>query len=245
MEGLKTLVDVDRNWVPFGEGYSLYLRPVLFATEEALMARPANKYMFAILATQAKSYYTKPVSAKISDYYSRAANGGVGFAKAAGNYAGAFYPTKLANEEGYEQIIWTDDATHTYFEESGTMNVMVRIEDTIYTPKTSDRILDGVTRDSIIQLAQRRGINVVVGDVPVEKVITAHKNGTLKEIWGVGTAVVTNVFESIGYNGERLSLPQLSEEESFALTLKKDLTNIQTNLAEDLFGWRVLVEKVN
>lgn len=245
MEGLKTLVDVDRNWVPFGEGYSLYLRPVLFATEEALMARPANKYMFAILATQAKSYYTKPVSAKISDYYSRAANGGVGFAKAAGNYAGAFYPTKLANEEGYEQIIWTDDATHTYFEESGTMNVMVRIEDTIYTPKTSDRILDGVTRDSIIQLAQRRGINVVVGDVPVEKVITAHKNGTLKEIWGVGTAVVTNVFESIGYNGERLSLPQLSEEESFALTLKKDLTNIQTNLAEDPFGWRVLVEKVN
>ena len=226
MEGLKTLVDVDRNWVPFGEGYSLYLRPVLFATEEALMARPANKYMFAILATQAKSYYTKPVSAKISDYYSRAANGGVGFAKAAGNYAGAFYPTKLANEEGYEQIIWTDDATHTYFEESGTMNVMVRIEDTIYTPKTSDRILDGVTRDSIIQLAQRRGINVVVGDVPVEKVIT-------------------NVFESIGYNGERLSLPQLSEEESFALTLKKDLTNIQTNLAEDPFGWRVLVEKEN
>lgn len=243
MEGLKTLVDVDRNWVPFGEGRSLYLRPLLFATEETLMARVANKYMFAILATPAKSYYTKTVSAKISDYYSRAANGGVGFAKAAGNYAGSFYPTKLANEEGYDQIIWTDDATHTLFEESGTMNVMVRIEDTIYTPKTSDRILDGVTRDSIIQLAQKRGINVVVGDVPVEKVINAYKDGTLKEIWGVGTAVVTAVFEAIGYQGERLTLPTLSEDESFALTLKKDLTNIQTNLAEDPFGWRILVEK--
>ena len=243
MEGLKALVDVERNWVPFGEGFSLYLRPVIFATEEALMARPANKYMFAILATVAKSYYTAPVSAKISDYYSRAANGGVGFAKAAGNYAGAFYPTQLANEEGYQQIIWTDDATHKYFEESGTMNVMVRIDDTIYTPKTSDRILDGVTRDSIIQLAQRRGINVVVGDIAVEDVVNAHRNGTLKEVWGVGTAVVTSSFEAIGYNDERLELPKLSEEESFALTLKKDLISIQTNLAEDPFGWRVLVEK--
>lgn len=243
MEGLKTLVDIERNWIPFGEGYSLYLRPLLFATEETLMARIANRYMFAILATPAKSYYTAPVSAKISDYYSRAASGGVGFAKAAGNYAGAFYPTKLANEEGYEQIIWTDDATHKYFEESGTMNVMVRIEDTIYTPKTSDKILDGVTRDSIIKLAEKRGIKVVVDDVAVEKVINAHKDGTLKEIWGVGTAVVTSVFEAIGYQGERLTLPKLSEEESFALTLKKDLISIQTNLAEDPFGWRVLVEK--
>lgn len=245
MEGLKTLVDVERDWIPYGEGYSLYLRPLLFATEETLLARISNKYMFAILATPVKSYYTKPVSAKISDYYSRAASGGVGFAKAAGNYAGSFYPTKLANEEGYEQIIWTDDATHTYFEESGTMNVMVRINDTIYTPKTSDKILDGVTRDSIIKLAERKGIQVIIDDVAVEKVINAHKDGSLKEIWGVGTAVVTNVFEAIGYKGERLTLPKLNEEESFALTLKKELINIQTNLAEDPFGWRVLVEKKN
>lgn len=243
MECLKTLVDIEREWVPFGEGYSLYLRPVLFATEETLMARISNQYMFVILATPVKSYYTKPVSAKISDYYSRAANGGVGFAKAAGNYAGAFYPTKLANEEGYDQIIWTDDATHQYFEESGTMNVMVRIKDTIYTPKTSDRILDGVTRDSIIKLAEKKGIKVIVDDVPVDKVINAHRDGSLKEIWGVGTAVVTSVFEAIGYKGERLELPKLEEKDSFALTLKQDLINIQTNLTEDPFGWRVLVEK--
>ena len=105
--GLKALVDTDRNWIPYGEGKSLYIRPLIFATEEALKARIANKYMFAIVATPVQSYYTEPVSVKISDFYSRAASGGVGSAKAAGNYAASFYPTKLAAEEGYEQIIWT------------------------------------------------------------------------------------------------------------------------------------------
>lgn len=124
MEGLKVLLDIDRAWIPHGEGKSLYIRPLIFATEEGLKARRSNKYMFAIVASPAKSYYTAPVAVKISDHYSRAANGGVGFAKAAGNYAASFYPTQLAIEEGYEQIIWTDDATHTKFEESGTMNVL-------------------------------------------------------------------------------------------------------------------------
>ena len=243
MQGLKTLVDIDRAWIPQGEGTSLYLRPLLFATEEGLKARISEKYLFAIVATPAKSYYTAPVSVKISDHYSRSANGGVGFAKAAGNYAASFYPTQLAIEEGYDQIIWTDDSTHEYFEESGTMNVFVRINDTIYTPKTSEKILDGVTRDSFLQLAKRRGLEVVVGDVKVSDVIEAQRNGTLKEVWGVGTAVVTSIFEALGYNGERLPLPKLAEEESFAAMLKKDLTDIQTNQAEDPFGWRVLVEE--
>ncbi|MEC5395447.1 branched-chain amino acid aminotransferase [Bergeyella sp. RCAD1439] len=243
VNGLKALVDVDRDWIPHGEGFSLYLRPLIFATEEALKARISKKYMFAIVATPAKNYYTEPVSVKISDYYSRAASGGVGFAKAAGNYAAAFYPTKLANEEGYEQVIWTDDATHEHFEESGTMNVFVRINDTIYTPKTSDKILDGVTRDSFIQLAKARGIEVVVDDVRVADVLEAHRQGTLKEVWGVGTAVVTSVFQSLGYKGEKFDLPQLSPEESFALSLQKALVDIQTNKAEDPFGWRLKVEK--
>lgn len=243
LEGLKALVDMDRDWVPYGEGNSLYIRPLIFATEEALKARIANKFMFAIVATPAKSYYSAPVSVKISDYYSRAANGGVGFAKAAGNYAASFYPTKLANDEGYEQIIWTDDSNHEYFEESGTMNVFVRINDTIYTPPTSEKILDGVTRDSFIQLAKRKGLDIKIEPIAVKMVIEAQKNGTLKEIWGVGTAVVTSVFKAIGYKGERLELPLLSLEESFALTLQKDLVDLQTNIAEDPFEWRVLVEK--
>ena len=241
--GLKALVDTDRNWIPYGEGKSLYIRPLIFATEEALKARIANKYMFAIVATPVQRYYTEPVSVKISDFYSRAASGGVGSAKAAGNYAASFYPTKLAAEEGYEQIIWTDDATHKYFEESGTMNVFVRINDTIYTPPTSEKILDGVTRDSFLQLAKHNGIDVKVEPVEVAKVLEAHSKGELIEVWGVGTAVVTSVFKALGYKDQKLTLPELSEEESFALTLKKALVDIQTNKAQDPFGWRVKVEK--
>lgn len=243
IDGLMALVDMDRGWVPYGEGMSLYIRPLIFATEEALKARISEKYIFAIIAGPAKSYYSEPVAVKISDYYSRAASGGVGFAKAAGNYAAAFLPTKEAIEEGYEQIIWTDDATHTKFEESGTMNVFVRINDTLYTPNTSDKILDGVTRDSFIQLAKRRGIEVVIDDILVEDVLKAHENGTLKEVWGVGTAVVTNTFKALGYKGKRYELPALSQEESFALILQKDLLDIQNNLSEDPFGWRWPVEK--
>ena len=245
IEGLMALCDVDRNWIPYGEDVSLYLRPVVFATEEALKARISSKYMFAIVATPVKSYYTEPVAVKIADYYSRAASGGVGYAKAAGNYAASFYPTKLAIEEGYEQVIWTDDATHTKLEESGTMNVFVRINDVIYTPKISDKILNGVTRDSFIQLAEAKGSEVVVDDILVEDVLNAHKNGTLREIWGVGTAVVVNQFKAVGYKDQRYELPRLSPEDSFAAILKKDLVSIQTNKAEDPFGWRVLVEKVN
>ncbi|MBW8362180.1 MAG: branched-chain amino acid aminotransferase [Kaistella sp.] len=242
IDGLNALVNLDRAWIPQGEGMSLYIRPLIFATEEALKAKISSKYMFAIVATPAKSYYTEPVSVKISDFYSRAASGGVGSAKAAGNYAASFYPTQLANEEGYEQIIWTDDATHEYFEESGTMNVFVRINDTIYTPPTSEKILDGITRDSFIQLAKKRGIELKVEPVSVKQVVEAHKDGSLKEVWGVGTAVVTSVFKALGYKGEKLQLPLLSLEESFALSLQKDLVDIQTNNAEDPFGWRVLVK---
>lgn len=243
IEGLKALVDIDRNWIPQGEGYSLYLRPLIFATSELLKASVSNKYMFAIVATPAKAYYTKPVSVLVSDYYSRAANGGVGSAKAAGNYAGSFYPTQLAMEQGYDQIIWTDDATHSYFEESGTMNVFVRIDDTIYTPPTSERILDGVTRDSFIQLAQKNGIEVKVEKLPVEFVMNAQKEGRLKEAWGVGTAVVTTRFEAIGYQGEKHMLPVVADEDSYAHKLKAQLVGIQSNQLEDPFEWRVKVEK--
>ena len=182
IDGLKAMVDIDRDWIPHGDGLSLYIRPLIFATEEALKARISNKYMFAIVATPAKNYYTEPVSVKISDFYSRAANGGVGSAKAAGNYAASFYPTKLANDEGFEQVIWTVDSTHEFFEESGTMNVFVRINDTIYTPPTSEKILDGITRDSFIQHAKKTGIEVKIEPVSVKKVMEAFENNELKEM---------------------------------------------------------------
>ena len=242
MDGLKALVDLDRDWVPAKYGMSLYLRPVMFATEEAITARSSNEYLFAILTAVAPNYYDKPLSVKIADRYSRAANGGVGFAKAAGNYAGSFYPTHMAREEGYDQVVWTDDATHTLIEEAGTMNVFVRIKDKLLTAPTSERILNGVTRDSVLKLAEKLGIEVEVRPITVEEVYQSHKKGDLKEVFGVGTAVVVNNYMAVGYANERLELADLPEDESYGKILKKNLVDLQMGINEDPFGWRVKVE---
>jgi branched-chain amino acid aminotransferase len=239
MEGLKTVVDLDREWVKKGLGNTLYLRPFMIATGHGVIAQPSNEYRFMIILSPAKSYYSGEVKVIIAEHYSRAANGGIGAAKAAGNYSAQFYPTKLANEKGYQQIIWTDDATHTKLEEAGTMNVFIRINDTLYTAPTSERILDGVTRKSLIELAQRDGLNVEVRSVLVEELVNAAQDGSLKEIFGAGTAAVVSPIVAFAYQGTEYQLPKI--ENSFALQLKEDLTKIQYKLAEDTFGWTVKV----
>jgi branched-chain amino acid aminotransferase len=239
MEGLKTVVDLDREWVKKGLGNTLYLRPFMIATGHGVIAQPSNEYRFMIILSPAKSYYSGEVKVIIAEHYSRAANGGIGAAKAAGNYSAQFYPTKLANEKGYQQIIWTDDATHTKLEEAGTMNVFIRINDTLYTAPTSERILDGVTRKSLIELAQRDGLNVEVRSVLVEELVNAAKDGSLKEIFGAGTAAVVSPIVAFAYQGTEYQLPKI--ENSFALQLKEDLTKIQYKLAEDTFGWTVKI----
>lgn len=239
MEGLKTVVDLDREWVQKGLGNTLYLRPFMIATGHGVIAQPSNEYRFMIILSPAKSYYSGEVKVIIAEHYSRAANGGIGAAKAAGNYSAQFYPTKLANDKGYQQIIWTDDATHTKLEEAGTMNVFIRINDTLYTAPTSERILDGVTRKSLIDLAKRDGLNVEVRSVLVDELVTAAQDGSLKEIFGAGTAAVVSPIVAFAYQGTEYQLPKL--EKSFASQLKHDLTNIQYKLAEDTFGWTVKI----
>lgn len=239
MEGLKELVKIEEKWVKKGKGNALYIRPFMIATGAGVTASPSSKYRFSILLSPARSYYSGEVKVVIADHYSRAANGGIGAAKAAGNYAGQFYPTKLANEKGFQQIIWTDDATHTKLEEAGTMNVWFRIEDTLYTAPTSDRILDGVTRKSLIDLAQHLGLKVEVRSVMVNELVEAAKKGTLKEIFGSGTAAVVNPIVGFSYEETYYELPKI--EDSYALLLKEKLTNIQYKIDEDVFGWTVKV----
>jgi branched-chain amino acid aminotransferase len=239
LDGLKILLDVERNWVKKGLGNTLYIRPFMIATGHGVIAQPSTEYRFMIILSPAKSYYSGEVKVIIAEHYSRAANGGIGAAKAAGNYSAQFYPTKLANEKGYQQIIWTDDATHTKLEEAGTMNVFFRINDTLYTAPTSERILDGVTRKSIIDLAKREGINVEVRSVLVDEVVQAAKDGTLKEIFGAGTAAVISPIVSFSYQEKEYQLPKL--ENSFAIQLKEKMTQIQYKLTEDTFGWTVKV----
>lgn len=239
IDGLKELIKIEKDWVKKGKGNALYIRPFMIATGVGVTASPSSEYRFCILLSPAKSYYSGEVKVVIADHYSRAANGGIGAAKAAGNYAGQFYPTKLANEKGFQQVIWTDDATHTKLEEAGTMNVWVRIGDTLYTAPTSERILDGVTRKSLIELAKHLGLKVEVRSVLVNELIEAAKNGTLKEIFGSGTAAVVNPIVGFSYQDTYYELPKL--ENSYALLLKEKLTNIQYKIDEDVFGWTVKV----
>jgi len=238
IEGLKELIKIDKDWVKKGKGNALYIRPFMIATGVGVTASPSSDYRFCILLSPAKSYYSGEVKVVIADHYSRAANGGIGAAKAAGNYAGQFYPTKLANQKGFQQIIWTD-STHTKLEEAGTMNVWVRIGDTLFTAPTSERILDGVTRKSLIDLAKHLGIKVEVRSVMVNELVEAAKNGTLKEIFGSGTAAVVNPIVGFSYEDTYYELPKM--EDSYATLLKEKLTNIQYKIDEDIFGWTVKV----
>ncbi|WP_396178359.1 branched-chain amino acid aminotransferase [Flavobacterium sp.] len=240
MEGLTQLIELDKEWVKKGLGNSLYIRPFMIATGKGVIASPSAEYRFMIILSPAKSYYSGEVKVIIAEHYSRAANGGIGAAKAAGNYAGQFYPTGLANKAGFQQIIWTDDATHTKLEEAGTMNVFFRIKDTLFTAPTSDRILDGITRKSLIALAEKNGIKVEIRPVLVEELLESSKNGDLKEIFGAGTAAVVSPIKGFSYKDEYHEVPQQLED-SYALRLKEQLNKIQYNLAEDTFGWTVKV----
>lgn len=237
--GLHEILKIEKEWVRKGKGNTLYIRPFMIAIGTGVIAAPSTQYRFMIILSPAKSYYSGEVKVIIAEHFSRAANGGIGAAKAAGNYSAQFYPTKLANEKGFQQIIWTDDATHTKLEEAGTMNVFFRINDTLFTAPASERILDGVTRKSVIALAEKEGIDIQVRSVLVWELVEAAKNGTLKEIFGAGTAAVINPVAGFSYKDEYFELPKI--ENSIALKLKEKLTNIQYKLEEDTFGWTVKV----
>lgn len=239
MGGLFKLIDLERNWVQQGKGNTLYIRPFMIATGTGVMAAPSNQYRFVIILSPAKAYYSGEVKVVIADYYSRAANGGIGAAKAAGNYSAQFYPQQLATEKGFQQIIWTDDATHTRLEEAGTMNVFFLIDGILHTAPVSDRILDGVTRKSLIDLARSMGVEVVERHILVSELVDGMKTGKLTEIFGAGTAAVVSPIAGFSYQDHYYELPKL--EHSFASQLKEQLTNIQHKLADDPFGWTVKV----
>jgi branched-chain amino acid aminotransferase len=238
-EGLKALLKLDNAWIPSKEGSSLYIRPIIFATGEGFHASPADAYRFLIATAPSGPYFSGQVKVLIEEKYSRSANGGVGFAKAGGNYAAQFYPTQLAIDRGYNQVIWTDDNTHEYIEEAGAMNIFIRINDTLITGPTSDRILDGVTRKSIIDIAKSEGIKVEVRKFTVSELIEASENGNLNEMFGAGTAAVVSPIAAYGFKEKDYVLPKL--ENTFASRLKERITSIQTNKSEDPFNWRFKV----
>ncbi|NOR28442.1 MAG: branched-chain amino acid aminotransferase [Lutibacter sp.] len=239
-EGLTTLLKMDKDWVKTDEDNALYIRPFIIATENCVSASTSTNYKFMIICSPVQAYYSGDVKVVFADKYSRSADGGVGFAKAAGNYAGSFYPTKLANKEGFQQVVWTDSNTHEFLEEAGVMNVFFRVNDTLLTAPTSDRILDGVTRKSIIQFAKDKGIKVEVRPVRVSEIVEAARKGELLEMFGTGTAAVVSPISGFSNKGESFDLPKV--ENSYASFIKKGITDIQKNKAEDKFGWTVKIQ---
>ncbi|HBF19584.1 MAG TPA: branched chain amino acid aminotransferase, partial [Cryomorphaceae bacterium] len=226
--------------IPKNEGCALYLRPFMFGSSEFVAARPSEKYTMCIITSPVGPYYAGDVKVKVEETYTRSASGGVGSTKCAGNYGGAFFATDQAKKEGYTQVIWTDHKNHELVEESGTMNVAFVINDTLITPPLSDRILAGITRDSILTLLRDNGLlKVEERPVSVTEVVQAARNGKLQEAFGMGTAAVVSQICTIGFRGEDFSIPV--PKDGYAMKIKKQLTDIRMGDAEDKFNWMTIL----
>lgn len=237
---LMTLVSTDRDWVPPGPDSTLYLRPYVFATEEKVGLRAAEEFTFFVLTAPFRPNYTKHLRVKVERTYVRAAPGGVGAAKCAGNYAAAMYASQIAKDEGFDQLIWTDAHTHTKIEESGAMNVMFVINGAIVTPPVSDTILDGVTRESLLILAKEKGYTVEERGVPVEEIATGITSGAVTEAFGVGTAAIVAPIGSISIDGVDYKIKD--EDYPMMSSLKKAINDIRYGRTEDPYGWMTILD---
>lgn len=236
MEGLTELLKLDSSWVPSSPNTSLYIRPFVFGTDEYIGIRPSDTFRFMIITCPVGAYYSQPVNVKIETEFSRAFEGGTGFAKAGGNYAASLYPAKLAQEQGFHQLIWTDGKTHEYIEESGTMNVMFVIDNKIYTAPTSGTILKGITRDSVLTLARDWGMEVIEEPLKVATVVDAAKEGRLQEAFGVGTAATIAPIAKIGFEEDVFELPN-PDNWTVSKRILDELNAIRTGTKADTYGW--------
>jgi branched-chain amino acid aminotransferase len=239
-EGLKQLVNLDRNWIPKQENCALYVRPFVIATEKFLGVKVSNEYRFIVITSPVPSTFSKPIKLKVETEYIRAAHGGTGFAKCGGNYGGSFYPTHLAKQQGYDQVLWTDARENKFIEESGMMNIMFVIGDTLVTPPLSDTILDGVTRDSLLALAGSIGYKTEERPVSLDELENAFRNNTIVEAFGAGTAAVVAPVKTINLHGTDFHLPEHSHEK-LSGKLKKKLESIRTGKEEDIFNWNCII----
>jgi branched-chain amino acid aminotransferase len=242
MDGIHQLVKMEQDWIPNEKGCSLYLRPFVFATDEFIGVKPSSTYKFITFACPVAGYYKGTVKVIIETEYVRAAEGGIGYAKAGGNYAASLLPAKKATDKGYQQILWTDSKEHKYFEESGTMNVMFVIGDTLVTPPLSSSILAGITRDSILTIAREWGVKVEERRVSVDEIVEAHKKGLLKDAFGTGTAATITHIAAINYKGEDMVLPP-AENRELSNKLNDHILGLKYGDIEDTHGWIYRIKK--
>ena len=240
VQSIAALVDLERDWVPTAEGYSLYIRPFMFATDPYLGVVPSKTYKFIVLTCPVGPYFTKPLRVKFETNYTRAAEGGFGFAKVAGNYAGSMLPSLKAVEEGFDQMIWTDAKEHLYAEELGAANVMFMIDGKLITPSTRDTILDGVTRDTVITLAKDWGITVEERRISIAEIVEAARNGKLTDAFGAGTAATIAPIGALNYEGEELPLSDPASRE-FSNKLFNALNDIRYGRVADTHSWNYTI----
>jgi len=241
---LRELVSLDSAWVSQAGGSALYIRPLIFASEARLGIKISSEYRFLIVTGPVPPLYPKAVRVKVETSFSRAARGGTGYAKCAGNYGGAFYPTQKAREEGFDQVIWTDAQAHENFEESGTMNLFFVINDMLVTPPLSDSILDGVTRDSLLELAADLGIEFDEREVSVPDFIELWKSGQVTEAFGAGTAAVVAPISEIGIDGKLYALPPY-DSNSIMFRLRQQLDDIRYGRIPDEHSWNTIIGRAN
>lgn len=236
MEGMRRLIALDIDWIPQKHDHSLYIRPFMFASDEIIGVRPSDNYKFLIILSPTGPYYTVPMRIYVEEKYVRAVEGGVGFAKAAGNYGGAMLATAEAKNKGYDQVLWTDAFNHKYVQECGTMNVFFIIGDTAITPDLAQgTILDGVTRASAITLLKEMGFKVEERPLSIDDIIDAYKAGILYEVFGTGTAATISLIKELRYKNFVMNFDV--DKWKTAPLLKTWITDIREGRREDKYGW--------
>ncbi|HVG41856.1 MAG TPA: branched-chain amino acid aminotransferase [Chitinophagaceae bacterium] len=240
MDGMKQLVNLDQAWIPQKENHSLYIRPFMFSSDELIGVRPSDTYKFMILLSPTGPYYNAPMRIYVEEKYVRAVPGGIGYAKAAGNYGAAMYATAQAKKIGYDQVLWTDAFEHKYVQEIGTMNVIFIIGDKAVTPDLgAGTILAGVTRNSTLTLLQEMGFTIEERPLSIDEVIEAYKAGLLYEVFGTGTAATISSIKELRYKDFVMNFNV--DEWKTAPAVKKLLADIREGRREDKFNWMVKV----
>lgn len=240
VEGLLKLVGIDSEWVPKQAGAALYLRPFVYASEAKFGVKVSEQYRYVVITGPVPELYAQPIKVKVETNYIRAGKGGTGYAKCGGNYGGAFYPTQLARQEGYDQVLWTGAKENKFIEESGMMNAMFVLDDTLVTPPLSDSILDGVTRDSLLTLAAEMGYKTEERPVAVDELESAFREKRITEAFGAGTAAVVAPIQTINIDGVDYKLPPYNKK-SLHNQIKNKLEGIRLGKEPDIYGWNYIV----
>ncbi len=240
MEGMRMLIDLDKNWIPQQKDHSLYIRPFMFSCDPMIGVRPSDKYKFMILLSPTGPYYSNPMRIYVEEHYVRAVPGGVGYAKAAGNYGAAMYATAEAKKKGYDQVLWTDAFEHKFVQECGTMNVFFIIGNKVITPGLeTGTILAGVTRDSVLTVLKEMGFEVEERRLNIDEIITSQKAGELKEVFGTGTAATISLIKELRYKDYVMEFDVDSWKTAPAV--KDKLNAIRYGQTTDNHGWMLKV----